>query len=94
MQSVKSMISLSVLVLCVASVLTLAGCTTSDQISAGNKDLARATRGVVGTSLIGVKGKTPKDQEGVDDSVAGLCAVGSYTKTECARHQKLTEDPS
>lgn len=45
----------------------------------------------MGTSLIGTRGATPRDQDNIDDTVAGACAVGAYNKTECQRHQELTE---
>jgi hypothetical protein len=48
-------------------------------------------RSVVGTSLIGAKGAADKDQDGIDDSVAGICSVGAYTKTECERHDAETQ---
>jgi hypothetical protein len=41
---------------------------------------------VVGTSLVGVKGATPKDQAGIDETAAGLCGAGIWTRSECARH--------
>lgn len=72
------------------SALILAACTTSRPVTAGKADIAKAARGIVGPSLIGVKGDTPTDQDGVDAAVAGLCAAGSYTPEECRRHQLLT----
>jgi hypothetical protein len=36
--------------------------------------------------LIGAKGKTPKDQEAIDDTAAGLCAAGVWTFMECSAH--------
>lgn len=52
--------------------------------------MASGARAIVGTSLIGVRGATPKDQDGVDNAVAGLCGVGAYTPAECSRHGKET----
>lgn len=52
--------------------------------------MARGAREIAGTSLIGAKGKTLEDQEAIDDTVAGMCGAGSYTKAECARHGKET----
>lgn len=52
--------------------------------------MASGARAIVGTSLIGVRGATGKDQDGIDDAVAGLCGAGSYTRAECARHDKET----
>lgn len=81
---------LNVLVPCVAIALT-AGCsTTSQQGSASEQALASAARMVAGTSLIGAKGATKNDQDAIDDTVAGLCGVGAWTKSECARHGKAT----
>ncbi|GAB4362285.1 MAG: hypothetical protein Kow0026_25970 [Oricola sp.] len=73
-----------------ASALILAACTTSPPVAAGKADIARAARGIFGTSLIGVRGATPVDQDGIDAAVTGACAAGSYTPEECRRHQVLT----
>jgi len=82
---------LSALALCVSIAVT-AGCsTTRPPLAADSKTLARAVRSVVGTSLIGTKGATPSDQNGIDDSVAGICAIGAYTASECERHDKATQ---
>ena len=87
----KLMTQLSVLALC-ASIATVSGCnTTPPPASADSKALARAVRSVVGTSLIGTKGATPSDQNGIDDSVAGICSVGAYTASECERHDETTQ---
>lgn len=51
--------------------------------------MAAGARAIVGTSLIGTRGATPRDQENIDDSVAGMCGAGSYTQAECARHLEL-----
>lgn len=67
--------------------------TTSGPKSAGNEDLAAAVRGVIGTNLIGAKGKTKKDQDGIDDTVAGACSIGSYSQSECVRHGQETQQP-
>lgn len=83
---------LNVLVLCAAIALITTGCTTSKQGSAGKEDLARSTRAIIGTSLIGTKGATPRDQDNIDDTVAGACAVGTFNKDECRRHQEQTQD--
>lgn len=80
----------SVLVLCAAIALGGASCTTSRPVNAQNEDLAQAARVIVGTSLIGARGQSDQDQAQIDDSVAGLCAAGSYTKTECASHSQIT----
>jgi hypothetical protein len=41
---------------------------------------------VVGTSLIGARGKTPTDQLKIDSTAAGLCGGGIWTRSECAQH--------
>lgn len=64
--------------------LVLAGCSTS-KLGPVTTDGLRA---VVGTSLVGAQGKTPTDQAGIDETAAGLCAGGVWTKSECARHGK------
>lgn len=77
--------------LLVGCAVILASCTTSKQGSAGSEDLARAARSIFGTELIGTRGATPQDQDNIDDTVAGACAVGSYKAEECRRHQVLTQ---
>lgn len=79
-------------VLCAVIAVTLAGCTTSQQGTAGKEDLARATRGIIGTSLLGTKGLTPRDQDNIDDVVAGACAVKVFSELECRRHNQETHD--
>lgn len=82
--------SLRKLVLCVGCAVTLASCTHSKQGNAGKEDLARSARAIFGTELIGTRGATPQDQDNIDDTVAGACAVGSYKPEECRRHEKIT----
>ncbi len=60
----------------------LAGCTTSKLAPVTSDGL----RAVVGTDLVGAKGKTPADQVKIDSTAAGLCGGGIWTKSECARH--------
>lgn len=60
----------------------LAGCTTSPPAPVTIDGLRR----VVGTSLIGAKGATPADQLRINETAAGLCGAGVWTKSECARH--------
>lgn len=48
--------------------------------------MAAGARAIVGTSLIGARGASVKDQDGIDDAVAGLCGARAYTQAECARH--------
>lgn len=67
-----------------AAALLLAGCSTSKPVPVSTDGL----RVVVGTSLIGAQGKTPADQASIDETAAGLCAGGVWTKSECARHGK------
>ncbi|MGF7005782.1 hypothetical protein [Aminobacter sp. BE322] len=43
---------------------------------------------MVGTSLVGVQGRTAADQAGIDATAAGLCAANIWTKSECAQHGK------
>lgn len=81
---------LNALALCAAFALTLAGCTTSKQGSAGKEDLSRAARSIFGTELVGARGATARDQDKIDDTVTGACAVGAYTPAECRRHQQET----
>lgn len=64
----------------------MAGCSHSQQGNAAKPDLIRATRGIVGTDLIGARGATPRDQDKIDDTIAGLCGVKVYTESECDRH--------
>ncbi|MCO5059656.1 MAG: hypothetical protein M9905_17600 [Rhizobiaceae bacterium] len=80
----------SVLALCAATVLAGASCTSSKPIAAGSDHMAAGARAIVGTSLIGARGASPRDQDGIDDAVAGLCGAGSYTRAECARHGEET----
>ncbi|BBD38237.1 hypothetical protein Amn_31170 [Aminobacter sp. Y103A] len=67
-----------------AAALALAGCSTSKPAPVSTDGL----RTVVGTSLVGVQGKTPEDQAGIDETAAGLFTGGIWTKSECARHGK------
>jgi len=76
-------IKLAFVVVCA---LSAAACTTSQRVSVTKQSLSTTTRAIVGTSLIGAKGKTPKDQDAIDDTAAGLCAAGVWTSTECSAH--------
>lgn len=69
-------------VLSIAAVLMLAACSTSKPAPVTTDGL----RAVVGTSLIGARGVTPTDQGKIDETVAGLCGGGVWTRSECARH--------
>lgn len=61
--------------------LTAASCSTSRLAPATTDGLGD----VVGTSLIGAQGRTPADQGKIDETVAGLCGGGVYTRSQCAR---------
>lgn len=65
-----------------AAALMLAGCSTS-KLAAVDTD---GLRTVVGTSLIGAQGRTPRDQMKIDSTAAGLCGAGVWSKSECAAH--------
>jgi hypothetical protein len=64
----------------------VAACTTSQRVSASKQSLSSTTRAIVGTSLIGARGATPKDQDKIDDTAAGLCGAGVWTTSECRAH--------
>lgn len=64
--------------------MLLAACSTTKPAPVSSDGLRR----VVGTSLIGAQGKTPADQAKINETAAGLCGGGIWTKSECARHGK------
>ena len=67
----------------------MAGCNgTGKRIGAGETKLASSTRGIVGTSLIGAKGATRKDQTKIDTTAVRLCETSVWTPSECVRHGK------
>lgn len=68
------------------AVLMLAGCSTSKPAPVTTEGL----RAVIGTSLIGARGATPVDQGKINETVAGLCGGGVWTRSECARHGQET----
>lgn len=68
--------------LSIAAALMLVGCSTSKPAPVTSDGL----RAVVGTSLIGARGATSADQGKIDETVAGLCGGGVWTRSECARH--------
>jgi hypothetical protein len=73
----------------VASALLVAGCMTSGQAVDASQAVQTSTaRAVVGTSLIGARGATPRDQDKIDDTAAGLCGAQVWTQSECVRHQE------
>lgn len=51
---------------------------------------ARIVRATMGTGLIGARGATPADQAAIDDTIAGPCAIGAFSPSECARHRERT----
>lgn len=64
------------------ALVILSGCSTSKPVPVTSDGL----RNVVGTSLIGARGATAGDQGKIDETVAGLCGGGVWTRSECARH--------
>ena len=78
---------LKLIALLAVSVLTLAGCSTSQQVSASADTQRDTARRIVGIALIGAKGATPSDQDKIDDTAAGLCGAGVWTPSECKRHK-------
>lgn len=46
----------------------------------------------VGSSLPGAQGETLRDQDKIDDTVAGGCATGVYKAAECDRHTKASAE--
>lgn len=79
---------LTALLFCIASVSSVAGCSTSREVAASKDRQVDAVRATVGTALIGARGKTSADQNQIDETAARLCATGAWTKPECARHGK------
>lgn len=78
-------IALALIVVCA---LSAAGCTSTQQVSASKERLNNTARSIVGTSLIGARGKTTADQNKIDDTVAGLCGSQTWTREECAHHDQ------
>ncbi|MFC3754320.1 hypothetical protein [Aquamicrobium ahrensii] len=64
----------------------LAGCGTS--APANVKGLSQ----VVGTDLVGARGASAADQRKIDRTVVGLCAGGVWSKQDCARHGKESQE--
>ena len=65
---------------------------TSGTVSANKETLNLSTRKIVGTSLIGSRGKTEKDQNKINATVARLCSTKVWTKSECVRHGQEVAD--
>ena len=70
----------------VAFASILAGCGGSQTTLAQRGDLSGSARSIVGTSLVGARGASPRDQDAIDETAAGLCGAGVWTRSECARH--------
>jgi hypothetical protein len=47
-------------------------------------------RQAIGNALPGAVGKTLRDQDRIDDTVAGGCATKVYTTAECRRHTEAS----
>ncbi len=77
---------LIVLTSIVATAFFLAACSTSRQVAASKEVLNSSARAVIGTSLVGAKGKTPADQDKIDTTAARVCGAKVWTKAECQRH--------
>lgn len=71
---------------CVVSAMSVAACTTSSMVDASKEKLNSSARSVVGTSLVGARGRTPADQDDIDDTAARLCGAKVWTRSECQRH--------
>lgn len=76
----------TVLIFFVLSALPLAGCGSTQAVSASKDKQTVTARAVIGNALVGTKGKTPRDQDNIDRTVARLCGAEVWTKAECARH--------
>lgn len=68
----------------IAAIALLAGCNgiSSPASVTATTDLRRA----LGSALPGARGASAADQDAIDDTVAGGCAIGLYKPQECARH--------
>lgn len=71
----------------------IAGCATTPKEATVSKvsQASRIVRAAMGTSLVGARGKTPADQTAIDETIAGPCAIGALTRSECARHREQTK---
>ncbi|WP_087587168.1 hypothetical protein [Nitratireductor soli] len=76
-------------VLTCAAALALAACSTSKPAPVTTDGL----RKVVGTSLVGTRGATAKDQFAIDETVAGMCGAHVWSAGECARHGRELQQP-
>lgn len=68
------------------SAFAMAGCMSSQQVSATKDKQVQTVRRVVGTSLVGARGRTQADQDAIDTTATRLCAVRAWTAAECAKH--------
>lgn len=69
-----------------------ASCTTLPATSASEPKLSKSARGIVGNDLPGTLGKTQQDQNNIDNTVAGGCAAGVYTQSECTKHTQTIKN--
>lgn len=65
-----------------AGVLPLAGCTSTSLPASA----VGSSRAIFSDALPGTQGKTVADQNAIDSTMAGPCAVKIYTKAECQLH--------
>lgn len=72
------------LALCFSAALTAAACSTLQPVTAPG--VSRA----IGRELPGAQGKTLKDQDRIDDTVARSCAAGLYALALCDLHTKAS----
>lgn len=70
--------------------MSVAACTSTQQVAASKEKLNQSARAIIGTSLIGAIGESPKDKEAIGETVAGICGAKVWTVGECARHDELT----
>ena len=70
----------------VLSAFAAAACTSSTPADATGLQLA------LGSSLPGAKGMTIADQDAIDDTVAGGCAIRFYDVGPCRRHTKASAE--
>lgn len=68
-----------------AIVLSGAACQTHEPGSATG-----SVRGIIGTDIIGARGATTADQNRIDLTVEGPCAIGVYRQQECRRHRQIS----
>ena len=69
----------------------LVGCSQTSAVSASRDKQIATARAIIGTSLIGVKGATQADQDGIDDTIAGVCGARVLTPAECLQHDQKSK---